>query len=141
MARIGRLRRCEAGSTSLEFAIVGSVLLLVVLAIAAYGQAFWIWGLLQGAALDTARCSAIQATACSTTALAQSYGVTAAAQRGLGISTANVTVSTISTSGTACGGATGVVQVVIVYNTQWRVPLAPGLTPGTISATVCYPGS
>ena len=136
--RLRGLAGARGGSTTIEFALSASALILVVVGILGVGLAFWTWQALEGAAIDTARCTAINASSCKTTAAAQSYAISAAATRGLaGMTTSEVTVTT--GAGVCGSNATlSVVSVVLTYNfTAVKLPEL-GL-PTSMSASACFP--
>jgi Flp pilus assembly protein TadG len=119
-------------------------MLLLIVGIVESGLVLWSWQALEGAAIDAARCAAINETACknpvSSPINTQTYAANAAAIRGLsGVTAANVTVSTLATAQALCGHTTvNVVSVVMSYHfpAMAMVPLVSNL-----SAAACFPSS
>ncbi len=137
------LRRNNAGSTTIEFALTATSLLLLIVGMLEAALLFWSWQALEGAAIDAARCAAINSSSClnvtTTTGATQTYAVSAATARGLnGIQASNVTVLTGAAAQTACGSTTAnVVSVAIPYSIG-PVFMAPYLSPN-LTASACFP--
>lgn len=119
-------------------------MLLLIVGIVESGLALWSWQALEGAAIDAARCAAINESSCknpvSSPINTQNYAATAAAIRGLsGVTSANVTVSTLTAAQALCGNTTvNVVSVVMSYHfpAMAMVPLASNL-----KAAACFPST
>lgn len=59
-ARAPRLRHCDSGSTAVEFAFVGMLLIVGSVTIVDFGRAFWLYNKLSNALERTARMNLIQ---------------------------------------------------------------------------------
>ncbi len=121
-------------TTALEFAMVGSVLMILLLGGINLGLMTWTLATLQSVAAQTARCVAIGSSACSN---AKQYAVTLATGT-LGsamITTANVKV----TSATTCLNASGSFEVVAITASTWSGQIAFPLTARSQTVTACYP--
>jgi Flp pilus assembly protein TadG len=133
MTRLGR-----KGVVAAEFAVCGSLAVLVLLFVLEVGLIAWTKVALQAAAATAARCNALAASDCSGGTAA--YAVTQVNNWlfANAVTAANVTVQ----SGAACNGATGTYSIVTITSTNWANVLpsalpAPLSTP-TLSATSCY---
>jgi Flp pilus assembly protein TadG len=124
--------RSRRGSVAVEYAFVLPVLLLFVLGIMDTGRLIWTYATLNRAAEAAARCAAIDAVTCGTTADIQTYAVAQAF--GLSIAAAAFTPTTQT-----CGS-----RVVGTFAFQFTIPWL-GVSPygatnsATLSATACYP--
>ncbi len=100
------LRLDRSGSTLVEFAIIGSLLMVLTFTIVEIGLILCAWGGMQAAATLAARCGAIAATSCTSTAATQTYAMNQASIYlfGSAINTSNVAV--LSGQST-CGGLSG----------------------------------
>jgi Flp pilus assembly protein TadG len=132
-----RLARQRRGVVAAEFAICGSLVVLVMLFVLEVGLMAWTRVALNAAAANAARCAVLNSSACPSV---PNYAV-AAVQNWLfpnAISAANVTVQT----GVSCNGATGKYTIVTVTSAGWATMLpsvlpAPLSTP-SITASSCY---
>jgi Flp pilus assembly protein TadG len=143
-----RLRRDRAGSTTVEFAIVGWMLCMVTFAIVETGLLWWLKSGLQITASMTARCGAVGYTygenavanfACTNTATTKSYAVNTLAPSWLlpnMITTANVTVNG-RVSG--CNGAPGNFFSVSLSSGFFSFLPPPLGNYTSLSASACYP--
>lgn len=122
----GKLATSGSGAVAIEFAILFTIAMLLVLGLAEFGRALWYQSTLDYAVQSAARCGAVNTNACGTSSQIQQYAVNMAP--GLPVTTSNFTVTTL-----ACG-----VQVVGNYTFQTVVPQ---LLPYTmnITATACFP--
>jgi len=111
---------------AVEFALVLPVLLMFLLGIIDMGRLAWTVTTLDFATSAAARCDAINATACATVALTQSYAVSQTP--GMVLPTSDFTVSSPS-----CGDQVSVAAP-FVFFTPWIVP-----TNLTLTASACYP--
>lgn len=140
MACLRRWIRDLHGATSVEFAAIATAFILMVLGSIDIGTAMWTKVTLQSVAEETARCAAIYASSASGKSGCSGAAATAvqkAGERGITITTANVTPTAAST----CGASAGTYyQVVITYT---RSPILPfvNLTSQTITARSCFPYS
>ena len=137
----GRPRGRTAGTTTVEFAMTATPMLMLVLGVLQGGLLLWTWQALEATAIDAARCAAINAASCQNVATSvvatQSYAAGIAQLRGLGsVTSGNVTVQTGATAQAACGGtAVSVVSVTLSYtHTIVFVSL-----PSSLSASACFP--
>jgi len=127
------LLRDRAGVTSVEFALVASLLILLLTGTLSIGLLTWTASMLQSVALQTARCVAIGSSACPS---GPTYAVTLAQKTlftGV-INAANVTVSSAS----SCNGASGSYTKVAISSSYWSGALTPALN-SVVNATLCYP--
>jgi Flp pilus assembly protein TadG len=126
--------RDRRGVVAMEFAVVASVLVVILVLVLEVGLMSWTRAALQTAAALTARCAAVGSTDCPS---ATNYAVTAV-QNWLYanvVTAANVTVQT----NVACNGATGKYTVVTITATNWiGAVLPPGLSRPTLTASACY---
>jgi Flp pilus assembly protein TadG len=119
---------------AIEYAFVLPVLLLFVLGIMDTGRLIWTYTTINRAAEAAARCAAVDAVLCGTSAATQNYAVTQA--YGLTIATSAFTPSTA-----ACGS-----RVAATYTFQFIIPWLGGSPYGAsnsvaLNATACYPPS
>ncbi|MDE2517177.1 MAG: pilus assembly protein [Rhodospirillales bacterium] len=118
----------------MEFALVGSVLMVALFGILSTGLLLWTEGGLQSAATAAARCGALASPLCTNVT---QYAVTQAQNwvtSGI-IGTGNVSVSANATS---CNGATGTFEVVTITCPFWS-SLPPPLSGITLKVKGCYP--
>jgi Flp pilus assembly protein TadG len=121
----------RGGNVAVEYGLVLPVLLLFVLGIMDTGRLLWTYTTLYRAVEDAARCGAVNKTVCGTSALVQSYAVTAA--WGVPVTSSAFTVATAT-----CG-----MQVSATYAFTSIIPwfaatTAPSSTL-TLNTTACYP--
>ncbi len=142
------LRRDTKGSTTVEFAVVGTMLCLVTFAILEAGILFWLKSGMQAAASMAARCGAIGYTyntanfQCTNTATTQNYTVNSAQTWILQniIVASDVTVNG-RVSGSSCNAAgTPPGNYFSVSITHAVTNLPPPLSSySTLTASACYP--
>jgi Flp pilus assembly protein TadG len=137
------LRRDIGATTAIEFAVTASALLLFVIGILQGGVMYWTWQALQGAAIEAARCAAINAQSCTTAAATQTFAVNSASLRGIAVTTSQINVNevTATTGGSIAGcgnvpSGTGYVSVTYTYPVT-TIPLF-NISP-TITAGSCFP--
>ncbi len=132
-----RILRDRRGEAALEFALIGVIFLLLLLAPVEAGLMIWTGTALQSVASDTARCNAIGSPTCATVADAQSYAVSQAAKWiGQGeISSNNVAITSTSTCNKASGNF---IQVTITASIWSGAMLSPINAPNQ-TATACFP--
>lgn len=137
------------GATTLEFALVSTILMVLIFGSVELGLIMWTRGTLQAIAAQTARCAAINSPICNnTTTTPQSYAVSqAAALLGSGL----VTTQDVSiTTGTVCLNektSPVTLEIVTISATPWIGVSASGrfgtgdgpLAPATETVTACYP--
>lgn len=118
----------------MEFAIVASVLVVILVMVIEVGLMSWTRSALQAAAASAARCAALGSTDCPSTT---NYTVTAV-QRWLFanvVTASNVTVQT----NVACNTAPGKYVVVTITATNWVGAVLPTpLTRPMLTASACY---
>ena len=124
--KMSGLRRCGTGEVAIEFAILFTTAMLLVLGLVEFGRALWYQSTLDYAVQSAARCGAVNTSACGSAAQIQQFAVSMAP--GLAITTGNFAVTSPS-----CG-----TQVVASYTFQ---TIVPGLLPFTmnLNATACFP--
>lgn len=128
-------RRQDAGAVAVEFALVASVLILLLTGTLSAAVLIWAEAALQSVSAQTARCSALGSSLCPSPA---QYAVTLAQERLFAgvISTSNVAVTTAS----ACNSATGKYSVVTITSSYWGGGwLSPVFKGIQLNATACYP--
>jgi Flp pilus assembly protein TadG len=119
--------RCDRdGTVAVELAIVFPLVLLFVLGLMEFGRAIWAQGTLDYAVQAAARCAAIQASSCATTAQIQSYA--ASRSPGLAVSASNFEVST-----QPCGRQV-TATLPYQFTVPWLFPYDLALT-----ASACFP--
>lgn len=129
-----RLRRARRAESALEFALIGTVLILMLLAPVEIGLMIWTGSALRTTAAETARCVAIGGSACANP---QSYAVDLA-KLWIGphaITTQDVTVSATTT----CHNATGSFAQVSITASIWSGTLLSPIAVGSQTATACFP--
>jgi Flp pilus assembly protein TadG len=134
------LRTDRRGTAAVEFALVASVFIVLVLGELEFGRLIWILQALQVTGQQTARCVAIGSSACASAA---SYAVSVASAHGVvGLTNANVQVTSVTGTGhTGCNppASNTMVQVKITLAFSSTVAtLFPGLNQNLVS-TSCYP--
>jgi Flp pilus assembly protein TadG len=127
-----RKRDCRA-VTSLEFAIVATVLIPLISAIIELGLVMWTQVAMQSIASLSARCGAIQSPQCTSVptyavSLANNWTISGA------ITTANVTVATSTT----CHGASGSFETVTITFPFWSKMVLKPFLPDTFTVSACY---
>jgi len=136
-ARLGADRR---GETALEFALVGGLFVLLLLAPIELGLMIWTGSSLQQVAEQTARCAAIGSSLCSGANTPQSFAVNLAS-KWVGpnaITAADVTPK--QTAGTGCNNATtGNFEQVTITSSIWAGALISPLAGTTQQAVGCFP--
>jgi len=136
------LLRHRGGSSGLEFGLTALPMMLLLMGLIEGGLLFWSWQALEGAAIDAARCAAINASPCKNPTTAPgntaSYAAKAAVIRGLsGVTASNVTITTGAAAQSLCGNTTAnVISVALAYHfpAMEVVPLLSNLT-----ASTCFP--
>lgn len=125
-----RRPRSRSGAAAIEYGLTLPAVLLFIIGIIDVGRLLWTYTTLNRAVEAAARCAAINAVDCATTAQIQNRGVEEA--WGLIISASSFTVTTAS-----CG-----VKVAVSYDFAFAIPALVGTSAlGTITLgpTACYP--
>lgn len=128
-----RTRPRRSGAVAIEYGFVLPVLLLFIFGIIDIGRLLWTFTTLSRATEATARCAAVNSTACANAGLIQNYAVGEA--WGLDVTAAAFTVTQ-----PACGK-----QVSATYTFQFVIPWFYGTSTFgsantmTLSTTACYP--
>jgi len=121
------------GAVAVEYAFVLPIMLLFVLGLMECGRLYWTYTTLYRATESAARCGAVNATLCATTAQIQAYAVTQA--YGL-----TITASAFTATTATCG-----VQVAASLPFTLVIPwITTGTASGsfniiTLTTTACYP--
>jgi len=124
LSATGRLMRAQAGSMSVDFALVAAPLLLLILGTMEVGRTLWYQNALNYSVEEAARCATVDVNNCNTSDQIKSY---AAARSGAGFSSA-----TFSTSTAACGNL-----ITASYPISLGIPIANASI--TLTARSCYP--
>lgn len=133
-----RLRADRRGETALEFALVGGLFVLLLLAPIELGLMVWTGSSLQQVAEQTARCAAIGSSLCSGSNTPQSFAVSLASKwvGPKAITAANVTANTT----TGCNNATtGSFEQVTISSSIWAGALISPLAGTTQQAVGRFP--
>jgi Flp pilus assembly protein TadG len=128
------------GVTAVEFAIVGALMFTVSFGTIDLGLILWTQGSLQAVAADAARCGAISATGCTTTAGVQSYVQTTAANWIMSSVTSDLTINVNGSVNTAsCPTiSTGTYETVQISTTYLNAWLPPPFSTWTIEVCASY---
>jgi Flp pilus assembly protein TadG len=132
--RLRLIRRDCRGTTAVEFALTGVVLLAVLFGIVDLGLLMWTHNALQSTAMLTARCAAL-----GSCANPSQFAVTTADQWILPgiIDGADVTVQNPATS---CNGTAGSFVTVTIASSHWaNGALPPPLAATTLQVSACFP--
>ena len=133
-AALRRLATQRQATTTVEFALVGGIMMLATFGTLDLGLLLWTQNALQSTAALAARCAAIASPLCPNV---PNYAVSMAnawTMPGL-IAANNVTVTSVGT----CNGATGTFQKVTITSSFWGNILPPPFPNQTLTATACYP--
>lgn len=133
-AVLRRLAAQRRATTSVEFALVGSMMLLATFGTLDLGLLLWTQNALQSTAALAARCAAISSPLCSdvtnyTVSLAGNWVMPGV------ISADNVTATSVGT----CNGATGTFEQVAITSSFWANVLPPPFHNQTLTVSACYP--
>jgi Flp pilus assembly protein TadG len=130
--RIGR-----AGATSLEFALVAIIPVLLTFGTIEFGRVLWTHQVMMHVADMTARCYSISSALCSGTNTPASYAVALAARDGLNLTSSNVTPGAQPSCDTQTGGSMKYYAIGINYT--FSSPVASLLPlPTTLSVSSQY---
>lgn len=120
------LAHCEGGTSTVELAISLPIFLLAIMGVLETGRALWTRAALQNGTEMAARCAAIGASSCSSSALTQSYASSQTNGLNPGASTFAVTDKTCGKEVSASYAYTSVVSKLVPFTF-------------TLSAKSCYP--
>lgn len=136
----GRLGADRRGETALEFALVGGLFVLLLMAPIEIGLMVWTGSSLQQVAEQTARCAAIGSSLCSGTNTPQSFAVALAAKW---VGPKAITAAEVSPQQTTgCNHTTtGSFEKVTITSSIWSGALIAPLSGATQLAVGCYPRS
>jgi Flp pilus assembly protein TadG len=128
------------GMTAVEFAIVGSLMFTVSFGAIDLGLILWTQGSLQAVAADAARCGAISASGCTTSAGVQTYVQNEAANWIMSTVTSDLTINIngsvdTATCPTISTGTYETVQITTTYLNSW---LPPPFSTWTIDVCASY---
>lgn len=141
-----RRMAARRGAVMLEFAMVGTVLVTLTLAVFGAGMALWVITGLQSAAGSAARCGAIgqdSNATCATTDQTSTYARTLASNRaGSGVVATSDVVSSVS-GATTCNGVTDKFYTVSI-SSSWFTSGALSIVAApfnltTITVSSCFP--
>ena len=124
--RLRRLWADRSGASALEFGLLLPVFVPIMFGIIQLGQVFWTQTALQHAVEMAARCATINATACSSTGLTQTYATTQA----YGLTFPN---GTFVATAAACGNQVTATYTFPFMGAAW---FAASIN---LSARSCYP--
>jgi Flp pilus assembly protein TadG len=130
-----KLLRSRRAVTSLEFAILASVLIPLTSAVIELGLLMWCQTAEQSVASLTARCAAISSPSCSGGIPAYAVSLSNNWTLSGAITTGNVTVTTPTT----CNNATGTFKQVSITFTSWSTMTLKPFLPDSLSVSACYP--
>jgi len=127
-AFLRRLRRSDAGSSAVEFAMVAPFLITMLFGIFEFGRALWTQSMLDFAVEQASRCATINTTTCNSANAIATY----ASQQTAPL---NLPAATFTASTPSCGN-----QVRASYAFNF---VSPNLFPYSITLTSqsCYPSS
>ena len=132
----------KAGTTAVEFAMVGAPLLLMIFGVVEFGRALWARQGLQETAIAGARCMGLVQSSCGSSgtysaSMTLSFIQATASGWALTLPASSVSLN----PSTSCAGVSGFSQVTLSYTFQTAVPrLITGLSGGVpLSATACFP--
>jgi Flp pilus assembly protein TadG len=125
------------GGTAVEMAFVMPILLPMLLGPLELGLFWWTDTTLQSVANLTARCAAINNSACSpaTNAVAYAVNLATAWSSFAVIKAGDVSASTVTT----CNGVTGAFEKVTIVNHQWSTAFTYPFKAASLTLTACYP--
>ena len=134
MTTLKRLARCGAGAAILEFALLAPVFLMMLFGIIEFSRLAWTRQTLDEVAFSTARCMSVE-TSCGTTDMQRSYAISRAADYGIALSAANVTIS----GNASCNGygASNTVTISKSFASPAK-GLIPAL-PDEVTSSACFP--
>lgn len=135
-------RRARGGVAALEFALIGTPLLVMSFGTLEFGRLIWTREALQATAITVARCMAVTESSCASggvysAADAASYATSVASGWSVTLPTGDVTLNNAAT----CASVTGFSQVTINYTFTTMLPtLLTSLSNGIgLTVTACFP--
>lgn len=139
-ARTRRLWAGRDGAASVEFALLGSTFLVLLLFIVGLSLGLWAKAAMQAAASQTARCLAIQSPLCAPPQGHVAYATDVVRAWGATGITGPLGVTPPAVG--PCGNAAGRFSAVTITAEQSPVrSLAPPFSGLVLSATACYPSA
>jgi Flp pilus assembly protein TadG len=141
MTSLDRFSRDQRGGSAVEFSLVVTAFLLIVLGVIEYGWYLWTANALQQTAILTARCMGVLQTSCAPSRTYSATSTTTYAQQLAGAYGISVPASAVALNTSAtCGGASNLSQVTISYTYHSSVPLVlPGIASSPLTETACFP--
>ncbi len=137
-----RLLRDRSGATALEFALLGSALMLLSLGILEYGRLSWTREALQAVAINGARCMGVQAASCASAGVYSASTTMAFLTQQASVWDITLTNNSyVLNRSASCGGISGFSQVTISYTFTTLVPLLLTSMGAGVPLTVqaCFP--
>jgi Flp pilus assembly protein TadG len=131
-----RLLHSQAGTVALEFALVGTAFIMLLLGGIQIGLLWWTENALQITAMMTARCAALNSCANP-----QTFAVSTARAFGIpnAITTSDVSVASSSACNGSAAGYAHFTQVTIT-STMWAANLiSPLSAASSLQAAACFP--
>ena len=145
-----QLRRARKAVAALEFALLATPLLLLVLGILEFGRLMWFREALQMTANEGARCMGVVATSCATSSAydaskATTYIENVANNWGITLVGANVTLARPSNNANCKPTyltSTAMSEVTITYTFQTAIPQIFHMLVGkSLTSHACFPNS
>jgi Flp pilus assembly protein TadG len=133
-ATLRRLATQRRATTTVEFALVGGMLLLLTFGTIDLGLLLWTQNALQSTTALAARCAAISAPSCPDESSVKTYAASLADDWTM---PGMITASDVSVTGT-CRGTAGFKQVTITTS-FWASMLPPPFHNMTLTVSACYP--
>lgn len=137
-----RFRRSSVGATAVEFALVATPFLLLMVGTVEFGRLIWTRIALQETAIAGARCMGLRTPSCGTTgtyssSLTTSYLINMAKSWTITLTAANLTLNETAT----CSGQSGFSEVSIHYTFTTAMPqLLGALSAGVpLTTSACFP--
>jgi Flp pilus assembly protein TadG len=141
--RLRRFLRCGRGATAVEFALVATPFLLLVVGGLEFGRVEWTRQGLQQTAIQGARCMGLLQSDCAASGAysaggTQDYLSGVGAHWGLSLTPANMSLNRSAT----CAGVAGFSSVNLTYTFDSVVPgLVQMLGSKTMTASACFPNN
>jgi Flp pilus assembly protein TadG len=136
-----RLLKCRRGATAVEFALVATPFLLLVVGGVEFGRMEWARQGLQQVAIQGARCMGVLQSSCAASGAyssgnTQTYLQGVGAKFGLTLAPSNMTLNRAA----SCAGLSGFSSVSLTYTFDSVVPgLVSMLGSKTMTASACFP--
>lgn len=123
------------GTAALEFALLGSAFVMLIVLVLGAGLLFWAKGAMQMAASQTARCTAIGSSACSNP---QAYAASLLGAWGVSGLVPSISISV--QSGTTCNSSAGQFSLVTISGAGGGIGAFIAPLSGTVlTVSACYP--